>query len=233
MTQATSFLAERDARQRDLVPPQRLAACHALVVGVGAVGRQVALQLAAMGVATMDLVDHDVVAVENLAPQGYRPADLGKPKVHATAEVCHSINPDLKLASHAEPFRRSSIRTLACFRTEPLSQLALFCCVDSIAIRRLVWEAARHRLAFFADGRMAAEVIRVLAVGNPEADEYYATTLFAPEQAYAGACTAKSTIYTASIAAGLMVGQFARWLRKLPVDRDLTLNLLSAELNVA
>jgi molybdopterin/thiamine biosynthesis adenylyltransferase len=230
VTQATPSLAGRDARQRDLVPPQRLAACHALVVGVGAVGRQVALQLAAMGVPVMDLIDHDVVAVENLAPQGYHPADLGEAKVHATGTVCRSINPDLVLEGHVGPFRRSSVRTLGCFRRE---QLAMFCCVDSIATRRFLWESARHRLAFFADGRMAAEVIRVLATGDPATDNYYATTLFAAEQAYAGACTAKSTIYTASIAAGLMVGQFARWLRKLPVDRDLTLNLLSAELTVA
>lgn len=231
MRQATAALAHRDARQCDLVPPQRLAACHALVVGIGAVGRQVALQLAAMGVPAMDLVDHDVVAVENLAPQGYHPADLGQAKVRATGAVCWAINPDLMLDCHVGPFRRSSVRTFPCFCGE--QELALFCCVDSIAVRRLVWESARHRLAFFADGRMAAEVIRVLAAGDPVTDDYYATTLFATERAYAGACTAKSTIYTASIAAGLMVGQFARWLRKMPVDRDLMLNLLSAELTVA
>jgi hypothetical protein len=28
-----------------------------------------------------------------------------------------------------------------------------------------------------------------------------------------------------------MVGQFTKWLRGLPLDRDLTLNLLSAELS--
>ena len=48
-----------------------------------------------------------------------------------------------------------------------------------------------------------------------------------------GSCTAKSTIYTASIAAGLMLTQFTRWLRRLPVDSDLTLNLLSMELGLA
>ena len=225
-------LLDRDVRQRDLVPPQQLAACHALVVGVGAVGRQVALQLAAMGVAAMDLLDHDVVAVENLAPQGYRPANLGEAKVRATGDLCRSVNPELTLACHAEPFRRSSRRTLGCLRSSA-PQVALFCCVDSIATRQLVWESVRDRLAFFADGRMSAEVVRVLAAGHPAADGYYSSTLFAPQPAYAGACTAKSTIYTASIAAGLMVGQFARWLRGLPPERDLTLNLLSSEMSVA
>ena len=52
-------------------------------------------------------------------------------------------------------------------------------------------------------------------------------------EAYAGSCTSKSTIYSAGIAAGLMVGQFARWLRGLPVVPDQTLNLLAAELTVA
>jgi len=64
---------DRDIRQRALVPPERLAACSALVIGVGAIGRQAALQLAAMGMPVMVLYDHDVVAEENLAVQGYRP----------------------------------------------------------------------------------------------------------------------------------------------------------------
>jgi sulfur carrier protein ThiS adenylyltransferase len=231
-TAAPTF-AERDVRQRDLVPPEPLACCHAIVVGVGAIGRQVALQLAAAGVAAMDLIDHDTVAVENLAPQGYRPADLGETKVRATGELCRAITPQLRLTGHAEPFRRSSVRTLGCLRSSAATRVALFCCVDSIATRRLIWESVRDCLAFYVDGRMSAEVMRVLAVDRPATDERYAATLFAPERAYAGSCTAKSTIYAASIAAGLMVGQFARWLRGLPVDGDLTLNLLSSELNVA
>jgi sulfur carrier protein ThiS adenylyltransferase len=77
---------------------------------------------------------------------------------------------------------------------------------------------------------MSAEVIRVLAVDSPITDDYYATTLFEADQAYAGVCTARSTIYTAALAAGLMVGQMTKWLRNLPVDPDLILNLLAAEL---
>ena len=105
------------------------------------------------------------------------------------------------------------------------STLVVFACVDSIVTRRLLWEAFRNLATLF--------VIRVLALDSPRSDEYYATTLFADEEAYAGSCTARSTIYTASIAAGLMVGQMTKWLRRLPVDRDVTLNLLSAELVTA
>jgi len=73
----------------------------------------------------------------------------------------------------------------------------------------------------------------VLTSGRPASDAYYVTTLFSQDQAFAGACTSKSTIYTASIAAGLMLGQFTRWLRDMPVDRDLTLNLIATELSLA
>jgi sulfur carrier protein ThiS adenylyltransferase len=42
--------------------------------------------------------------------------------------------------------------------------------------------------------------------------------------------TARSTIYAASIAAGMMLHQFTRWLRGLTTDDDLSLNLLASEL---
>jgi sulfur carrier protein ThiS adenylyltransferase len=77
---------------------------------------------------------------------------------------------------------------------------------------------------------MSAEVVGVVTADQPAFDMGYETTLFSGDEAYAGACTARSTIYTASLAAGLMVQQFAKWLRGLPVDPDLTLNLLAAEL---
>ena len=83
-------IPDRDVRQRGLVPPERLARCHAVVIGVGAIGRQVALQLAALGIARMTLFDDDMVQAVNLAPQGYWPEDLELPKVHATAEICRS-----------------------------------------------------------------------------------------------------------------------------------------------
>ena len=215
---------ERDVRQRALVPPESLARCRALVIGVGAIGRQVALQLAAAGMPSLILYDHDTVSPENLAPQGYRPDQLGIPKVDATAADCHGIHPQTHLIATAERFRRSDEVAMGG------SSLIVFCCVDSIATRRIVWESLRHQAALFLDGRMSAEVIRVLAAEVPLQDGYYPTTLFASDEAYTGACTALSTIYTASIAAGLMVGQMTKWLRRLPVDPDLTLNLLAAEL---
>jgi hypothetical protein len=228
MSSLSNVVRDRDIRQRDIVPPERLAQCHAVVIGVGAIGRQAALQLAAVGVPFLVLYDHDTVAVENLATQGYRPDQLALNKADATALDCQRLNPATHTVPIAERFRRSAANQI----TVGNSSLVVFCCVDSIATRKLIWEAVRVQTALFIDGRMSAEVIRVLAADDPASDGVYAETLFEASEAFAGSCTARSTIYSASIAAGLMVGQMTRWLRQLPVDPDVTLNLLSMELAI-
>ena len=218
----------RAIRQRDLVPPDALARCHAVVVGVGSIGRAVALQLAATGVPAMTLYDPDGVAVENLAVQGFWETDVGTPKVHAVANVCHEQFPRMELHARAERFRSSAVKDWPRDREH-----AVFVCVDAIETRARIWRGVEALAGFLADGRMAAEVIRVLASRRPETDALYPRSLFAANEAFAGSCTAKSTIYAASIAAGLMVGQFARWLRGLPVFPDQTFNLLAGELTVS
>jgi len=53
------------------VPSERLAQLLVTVIGVGAIGRQVALQLAAIGVRQLQLVDFDRVDNTNITTQGY------------------------------------------------------------------------------------------------------------------------------------------------------------------
>lgn len=214
-------VADRDLRQREIVPPERLTACRATVVGVGAIGRQLALQLAAMGVPWLQLIDPDIVEPVNLACQGYLEDDLGRSKVSATADLCQQINHGLEVHEVGERFRR----------TMEVGNV-LFSCVDSINTRRLIWQAVRDRIEFYSDGRMSAEVLRVLVACDAASRRHYPTTLFTADQAYAGTCTARSTIFCANIAAGLMVAQFAKFLRRLPVDADLHFNLLAGELTV-
>jgi len=79
---------------------------------------------------------------------------------------------------------------------------------------------------------MSAEVLRVLTACDSQSHRHYPTTLFRNAEAFVGACTAKTTIYCANIAAGMMVAQFTQYLRQLPVEPDIQLNLLAAELSV-
>jgi len=206
------------------VPTAALADVGVAVVGVGSIGRQVALQLAAIGVPLMVLYDPDVVGPENLGTQGYWQDDLESSKVQSTANVCHHQHPMLEMHALSERFSRTSMR-----RWSEDRRWAVFCCVDSIGDRRFVWDSVKRRAAFFSDGRLAAETIRVLASDQLIGDAEYPKSLFDASEAFTGRCTAKSTIYAANIAAGLMVAQFARWLRGLPVVRDQLFDLLAVE----
>jgi hypothetical protein len=212
---------DRFSRQADIVPRQRILGCKATVIGVGAIGRQVALQLTAIGLPWIQLLDFDIVEESNIASQGYYEDDLKRFKVHATADICHMINPKLELYAITEQFKR----------TAKIGNV-IFCCVDKISTRQLIWESVKDKVSFFCDGRMSAEVLRVITACDNESRKYYPQTLFTSEQAHAGACTAKSTIYCANIAAGFMLAQFTKYLRLLPVDSDIQINLLASELNV-
>ena len=79
------MINQRYSRQQDIIPRERILECKATVIGVGAIGRQVALQLTAIGIPRLQLIDHDSVEISNLASQGYLQNDLDQPKVDATA----------------------------------------------------------------------------------------------------------------------------------------------------
>jgi len=212
---------ERFSRQADIVPRERILDCTATIIGVGAIGRQVAIQLTAIGAPHLQLVDFDSVETSNLATQGFMQKDLKRPKVDVTAEFTREMNNDLNVEVIFERFKRST----------PVGN-CVFACVDSIEIRKLIWDAVKDKVSFYCDGRMSAEVLRIITACDEKGREYYPQTLFTAEQAHAGPCTAKTTIYCANIAAGFMLAQFTKYLRLLPVDPDIQVNLLASEINV-
>ncbi|WP_145311520.1 ThiF family adenylyltransferase [Gimesia fumaroli] len=212
----------RFVRQSDLVPAEKLSSLTISVVGVGAIGRQVALQLASLGAQKIQLVDFDRVEATNITTQGYLATDVGRFKVEATTQTLQAIDARIEVERVTNRFRPGL----------PTGEV-VFVCVDSISSRSAIWRSLREQCSFWCDGRMQGEVMRILTVTDLPSQEHYTTTLFRQAEAQAGACTSRSTIYTAGIAAGLMLHQFARWLRDLSVDRDLALNLLSSELVLA
>jgi sulfur carrier protein ThiS adenylyltransferase len=211
----------RFQRQDDLVPRDRIAAVRATVIGIGAIGRNVGVQLAAIGVPRIQLVDFDVVDATNVTTQGFTAADIGMTKVLATLTAIRQIDSTIQVETVEDRYR-------------PKLDIgdAVFCCVDNIESRGAIWKSVQRHCRFWCDGRMLGEVMRVLAVADGQGRDHYPTTLFAQAEVQAGRCTARSTIYAATIAAGMMVHQFTRWLRGIPVDRDTSLSLLAGEWTV-
>jgi len=213
---------DRYLRQSTLFDMKRVFETTAMVVGVGAIGRQVALQLAALGVREIMLIDDDTVETHNVSSQGYPADSVGRPKVDVTAEDCRRVNPSATPEVFAQRFSRNILGIMD----------VVFSCVDSIETRGRIFHAMKHRCSLFVDGRMTAESLRVLAAWDYQSRQYYEKTLFPQAEQYDGPCTARSTIYCANIAAGFMVSVFARFLRGIPINTDVSLSLLADDLVV-
>ena len=76
----------------------KLKNSKACLVGVGGLGSPAAMQLAAMGVGYLRIVDRDVVELTNLHRQHlYGVDDVGFPKVEAAAKRLRQLNPYINL----------------------------------------------------------------------------------------------------------------------------------------
>lgn len=91
----------------------KLSGATVAVVGVGGLGSNVAMQMAAMGIGKMILVDDDEVDLTNLNRQLlFKEKDVGKPKVKAAAEAIREMNSGVKVYPVEEKFAKDNGRRL-------------------------------------------------------------------------------------------------------------------------
>jgi len=82
----------------------KLLDAKVLLVGGGGLGSPAALYLAAAGVGTIGIIDHDRVDLSNLQRQVlYTTEDIGQPKVEAAAARLRALNPDINVVTYTEP----------------------------------------------------------------------------------------------------------------------------------
>lgn len=92
----------------------RLLDAKVLLIGAGGLGSPTAFYLAAAGVGTIGIVDHDVVDLSNLQRQILHTTDrIGMPKVESARMTLQALNPDVKVVGYQE--RLSSENALRLF----------------------------------------------------------------------------------------------------------------------
>jgi molybdopterin/thiamine biosynthesis adenylyltransferase/rhodanese-related sulfurtransferase len=81
----------------------KLLEAKVLLIGAGGLGSPTAFYLAAAGVGTLGLVDHDVVDMSNLQRQILHTQErVGMPKVESARETLQALNPDVHVVGYRE-----------------------------------------------------------------------------------------------------------------------------------
>ena len=139
--QAQALEAERVSRQ-DRLPGfdlQAVATAHVLVIGAGGLGCPVVQALAAAGVGSIALVDHDVIELSNLQRQplfGF--ADCGRAKAEVAAHRAREIAPALRVTVYRRYLEASWILDLLADENPAV----IVDCTDTFATKYLIADAA-------------------------------------------------------------------------------------------
>lgn len=190
---------EHLTRQMDIIPVKLLAKYPIHIIGCGAIGSYTAMALAKMGVTRLHLYDMDTVDIVNMNCQLHRFKDIGKNKAAALADVIEDFT-GVKLwysMSKVEPVHVSSLGGI------------VIMAVDRMDTRKQMYLAIRDeapRVKYIVDPRMGAEFY-VQYTMDPHDDKdqgTYIKTLHSDRDGVQEPCTAKSTVYTATLASGLV-----------------------------
>ncbi|MEM0375965.1 MAG: ThiF family adenylyltransferase [Nitrososphaerota archaeon] len=183
---AGSELSERYDRQmrisgwnQDLV-----SGASVLIAGVGALGCEVAKNLALSGVGRIVLVDRDVVELSNLNRQMlFDESDIGRKKAEAGAEKLRAMNPHIRIEAYP-----SDLRDLP---AELFASVDVICsCLDSWGIRRWLNSVAVLNNKPLVDGGIEGMVgnVQVVIPGRTACLECHGTTLI-PQEERMAECT--------------------------------------------
>jgi len=200
---ASSALNERYLRNASVIDQDQINAAPVVIVGVGAIGSHLAEILCKLGVRRLTLIDPDEVDTVNLSVQGFYESEVGQPKTAAVKTRLLEINPRVQVTEWQREYRDQMIEAGS----------VVFSCVDSIKVRRQIFRDYReHDWRVFFDGRMSAESLQVYCVErDAEAMTRYRDSLFPSHEAHRESCTARATIYCASLAAAILCAQFKKW----------------------
>lgn len=161
---------------------QKLKAARVLVIGAGGLGSPVIAYLAAAGVGTLGVVDHDTVSLSNLQRQLiHTSAGIGTTKAASAGAFVAGLNPHVGFVAHVERLGTdNALRLMADY------DLVLDG-TDNFSTRRIAAEAAEARGIPLVSGAVSMfdGQVTVFAPGGRGFSALYPTT---PDEADLPAC---------------------------------------------
>ena len=136
---------------------EKLLGSRVLVIGAGGLGSPAALYLAAAGVGTIGLADHDEVELSNLQRQIlHGTGDLGRAKVDSARESLARLNPDVRVETQRVLVREDNVEALV----RPYDFVLE--CTDSFAAKALINDGCVRAGKPFCHGAVAGLFGQVL-----------------------------------------------------------------------
>jgi len=228
----SDFYSRQDFHlNRELISPQKI-----LVVGCGAIGRNVASMIGRLGPSKIVVIDHDTIDDVNISPQNFLRQHIGHSKCEV---VCEEIQQQLSEDSETSVISINERWTPALHaKDKNLSDITtVFCCVDSIETRKTLFEYvfSNTTASYFFDVRIGGFLAQIFSVNfdnlemNPEFDEngntanelecWYQSTLFSPKETASFGCVQPMSNYVANIASGTAVNQYSNTLNGRPTAK--------------
>jgi molybdopterin/thiamine biosynthesis adenylyltransferase len=91
---------------------RKLLASRVLVLGAGGLGSSAIAYLAAAGVGTLGIIDHDLVEVSNLQRQIIHGGSIGQPKARSAENFVRNLNGDVDVITYEERFSVDNAREI-------------------------------------------------------------------------------------------------------------------------
>lgn len=133
--------------------PTELRKTEINIIGCGAIGSNVALQLAKLGIEKLILWDFDIVTPHNITNQIYDVNDVNKPKLVALERHLKDQNPDILVVKKGK------------YTSQPLKGIIILA-VDSIELRHKIAETNQYNMSIslVIDGRIGLETGQVYTI---------------------------------------------------------------------
>lgn len=213
-------------RQTSLIDSSKMEVLPVHIIGCGAIGSFAAQALAKMGFLEFHLYDMDKVSVENMNCQSFGRGHIGEPKTVALtmqladflfAENCPDKKPKVNI--HGEITKDNL----------PAFTGIVILSVDSLPVRQMLAKHIRKHclnVKFIIDPRMGAEYYFQQAFdfesfSDEKTFKNYLASYPKTEDVVEAKCTAKSTVYTAMLTAGLIAKTIKNWLMGQPYPKHI------------
>jgi molybdopterin/thiamine biosynthesis adenylyltransferase len=186
-------MSDRFLRNKDIINQKNLS--EVTIIGAGGVGSALILSAAIMGFKKIHIWDFDTLEEHNLSTTMYPESYLGKPKTKAAKDMVKYFGCKTEIVEHGE------------FGLFDTATECLLMAPDNMEVRKIiysVWSRNKNRKVL-VDGRMGALSMDVHTVDkyNDTFMDNWKPSRDIPDEP----CTAKHTIFTANIIAGIMLSQ--------------------------